>query len=107
MPSKDNWSPLPDGWVASPFAGTLPSTLYRYRQLSNEWVEKRLDYEVSDEAIFLAGADTLNDPDEGRVRWRAHGSFDVAFKVALNTLRVGNDKASPVDLIEEAALLHK
>lgn len=102
MPADGKWSPLPDGWVVSPFGGMLPPTLYRYRALSSDWAEKRLDFEVTDEAIFLAGADTLNDPDEGRVRWTAHGSLDVAFKVALNTLRAENRNASPVDLIANA-----
>jgi len=77
------WSPISEGWVTWPFSGVLPSTLFRYRSLSDDWIKERFEFEVLDEAVFLAGADTLNDPDEGRVRWTARGSFEVAVKVVM------------------------
>lgn len=103
MPTTGTWLPISQGWNASPFAGTLPQTLYRYRSLSNDWVEKRLEFEVLDEAVYLAGADDLNDPEEGRVRWKAQGSFDVALKVVVKTLLEENRNANPTDLIARAS----
>lgn len=107
MTSISNWSPLPQGWVASPFSGTLPSTLFRYRSLSNDWIRERLEFEVLEEAIFLAGADTLNDPDEGRVRWAVRGSFDVAIGVVMNVLLAQNKGQNPIELIPQASAIAK
>ncbi|MHA6884328.1 DUF2971 domain-containing protein [Ralstonia pseudosolanacearum] len=61
-----------------------------------------MEFEVLGEAIFLAGANALNDPDEGMVRWRVQGSFEDAFKFALHVLRAENGNASPDALIANA-----
>lgn len=107
MPPATAWSRIPEGWVALPFVGVLPSKLFRYRSLNDDWVEKRLDFEVFDEAVFLAGADTLNDPDEGRVRWVAQGSFEVAVKVVMGVLLAQDSSANPVDLLPRASEIAK
>ncbi|MCA0186571.1 MAG: DUF2971 domain-containing protein [Proteobacteria bacterium] len=97
------WSVIPEDWVTSPFSGELPSTLFRYRSLSDNWVEKRFEFEVLNEAVFLAGADTLNDPDEGRVQWIARGSFEVALKVVMGTLLAENKGVNPSELLPHAS----
>lgn len=102
MPTAGTWSPIPENWTALPFSGALPPTLFRYRPLSEGGVENRLDFEVLDEAVFLAGADTLNDPDEGRIRWSAQGSFEIAVKVVMGALMAQNSGANPVDLLPKA-----
>ncbi len=102
MPSAGTWSSLPEGWTALPFSGELPPTLFRYRPLNDDWVDKRMDFEVLDEAVFLAGADTLNDPDEGKIQWLAQGSYEVAVKVVMDVLLAQHSDANPVDLLPKA-----
>lgn len=48
------------------YDGPLPSSLYRYRSVSPKNIERLIDFEIAEEAIFLAGLKDLNDPDEGR-----------------------------------------
>jgi hypothetical protein len=59
MPTAGTWYSIPEGWTALSFSGALPPTLFRYRSLSDDGVENRLDFEVLDGAVFLAAADTL------------------------------------------------
>ena len=97
--TEGRWLPIPDGWVVSPFVGTLPAALFRYRPLSDDWVARRFTFELEEESIFLAGAHTLNDPDEGRVQWKAQGSFEAAVKLVSETLMKRHGGANPVDLL--------
>ena len=101
MTAVGSWSPIPEGWCGLPFTGTLPPTLYRYRSLGDALIEKRLD-EVLNGVVFLAGANSLNDPDEGRVRWTVQGSPETAFEVVLGALQAANCNADPGDLIVKA-----
>lgn len=102
MSTTGTWTSIPEGWSALPFTGALPTTLFRYRSLSDDGVEKRLDFEVLDEGVFLAGADTLNDPDEGRIRWSAKGIYKTAVEVVMNVLLAQNSGANPVELLPQA-----
>ena len=100
--SSEAWSPIPSNWVVAPFEGVLPTSLYRYRSLSEKSVETRLDFELAQEAIFLAAADELNDPDEGRIRWALPSSYEEAVKYVAATLQAQNSTANPVDIIQAA-----
>ena len=48
--------------------GKFPERLYRYRPLNKANIDRLIDFEIVDEAIYLAGLKDLNDPDEGRFR---------------------------------------
>ena len=48
------------------YLGPLPAHLYRYRSVNADNFERLVAFEILDEAIYLAGLDELNDPDEGR-----------------------------------------
>lgn len=50
------------------YTGPLPSRLYRYRTVSRSNLDRLIEFEILDEAIYLAGMGELNDPDEGRFR---------------------------------------
>ena len=53
-----------DGYITYP--GELPSYLYRYRSINMQSIDRLMDFELCDEAIYLAGLNELNDPNEGR-----------------------------------------
>lgn len=107
MPASDSWSPFSQCCDSFSFSGALPEKLYRYRQLGDDWIEKRLVDEVLDETIFLAAADALNDPDEGRVRWAAEGPLDVAIGVVYKSLLAQRGNKNPADLLLEAIEIAK
>ena len=50
------------------YTGSLPSRLYRYRTISRSNLDRLIEFEVLEEAIYLAGMGELNDPDEGRFK---------------------------------------
>ena len=61
MWKKIDWS---DGYIT--YSGELPNYLYRYRSISMQNIDRLIDFELCDEAIYLAGLSELNDPNEGR-----------------------------------------
>ncbi len=50
------------------YAGPLPERLYRYRSVSPSSIDRILNFEITEEGVYLAGLRELNDPDEGRFR---------------------------------------
>lgn len=50
------------------YNGLLPDNLYRYRSISEKNIDYIVDFEILEEAIYLAGLHELNDPDEGRFK---------------------------------------
>ena len=48
------------------YTGQLPTNLYRYRSLSPDTFERTVEFELIEEAVYLAALKDLNDPDEGR-----------------------------------------
>ncbi|WP_422843068.1 DUF2971 domain-containing protein [Acidovorax sp. M2(2025)] len=48
--------------------GPIPNTLYRYRSLTSRWQYRNVLSEIVTERVFLASMNSLNDPDEGRLR---------------------------------------
>ena len=56
------------------YAGPLPSKLYRYRSLSPDTFERTVEFELIEEAVYLAALKDLNDPDEGRFLVRFSGT---------------------------------
>ncbi|WP_225073874.1 hypothetical protein [Desulfuromonas sp. CSMB_57] len=61
------------------YDGDLPSHIYRYRQLSNDCIDRIIDFEIIEEAIYLAGLKDLNDPDEGRFLVKFKGTDNELF----------------------------
>jgi len=56
------------------YTGALPKKLYRYRSIVPKVMDERLiNFEILEEAIFLAGLKDLNDPDEGRFLMKFEG----------------------------------
>lgn len=53
-----------DGYITYP--EDLPNYLYRYRSINMQSIDRLMDFELCDEAIYLAGLNELNDPNEGR-----------------------------------------
>lgn len=58
------------------YEGEFPAHLYRYRSLSLNLLDRIIDFEIIEEAIFLAGLADFNDPDEGRFTLNFQGSRD-------------------------------
>lgn len=103
MSTDGTWSPIPEDWSVEKFSGTFPKFLYRYRQLSPASVGHRVTSEILDEAVFLAGAGDLNDPDEGRIQWRIDGDRESAIRLIAGVLgSEGPYSGNPTDLIARA-----
>lgn len=105
------------GFVEDAFTGPLPSYLYRYRPLPAVF-EERLEQEIGRREIWLSPFARLNDPDEGAIDFRLHGSIEALREFwrsaglsdeAEIALRVSNTRANagmlppPIesDLIEQ------
>lgn len=102
MSTDGTWSRIPEDWNVEKFDGALPKFLYRYRQLSPASVN-RVTSEILDEAVFLAGAGDLNDPDEGRIQWRIDGDREAAIRLIAGVLgSEGAYSRNPTDLIAKA-----
>lgn len=103
MPIDGTWSPIAENWGVEKYDGPLPKFLYRYRQLSPVSISHRVNFEVLGEAVFLAGAGTLNDPDEGRIQWRVNGTRAAAVELVVGVLRSEEAYArNPTNLIAKA-----
>jgi hypothetical protein len=74
------------------YKGVIPNKLYRYRSIDPETIDERLiNFEILDEAIFLAGLKDLNDPDEGRFLMEFDGTKEEIFafwKSAIQAVKV-------------------
>lgn len=58
------------------YDGPLPKNLYRYRSFSPATIDRLINFELLDEAIYLAALRDLNDPDEGRFRINFGTNYD-------------------------------
>jgi hypothetical protein len=103
MSTDGAWLPIPENWSAEKYDGLLPKFLYRYRQLSPGNISYRVNFEVLEEAVFLAGAGALNDPDEGRIQWRIDGTRKDAIQLVAKVLASeGAYSGNPTDLVARA-----
>jgi hypothetical protein len=53
-------------WELIRYTGKLPDKVYRFRTVSDDVLERIIDFEILQEGIYLAGMNQLNDPNEGR-----------------------------------------
>lgn len=95
------WKPIGENWTTLKFEGTLPSVLYRYRKVKIDELERLIEFEVVDEAVFLAGISQLNDPDEGRIRWVLDGSQEVIYEYLKEVITKQNPTMSRVAIKRE------
>jgi hypothetical protein len=90
------------------YTGPLPEKLFRYRTITPSTLNRTIDFEILEEAIFLAGLKDLNDPDEARFLVKFVGSDqDILdyWRSALHSVRQGLSD-SEIE-IEARALLDK
>lgn len=64
----------PNAKMLISYSGSFPEKLYRYRTVSSANLDRLVNFEIIDEAIYLAGLKDLNDPDEGRFLIKFEGS---------------------------------
>ncbi len=96
------WRPIGENWTTLKFEGTLPPVLYRYRKVKIDELERLIEFEVVDEAVFLAGIGQLNDPDEGRIRWVLNGSQAIIYEHLKEVITKQNPTMSRVAIKREA-----
>jgi hypothetical protein len=96
------WEPIGENWTTLKFEGTLPPVLYRYRKVKIDELERLIEFEVVDEAVFLAGIGQLNDPDEGRIRWVLDGSQEIIYEHLKEVITKQNPTMSRVAIKREA-----
>lgn len=75
-----------DAALAS-YPDILPNKLYRYRSISENILERLIEFEILDEGIYLAGIKDLNDPNEGRFLVHFSGGFQKIVSYWENALR--------------------
>lgn len=73
----------------------LPDKLYRYRSISEQFLDRLIEFEILDEGIYLAGIKDLNDPDEGRFLVQFSGSFQKIVSYWENALSSFGPKLPP------------
>lgn len=56
------------------YKGELPPSLFRYRTVRLDTLDRLIDFEIVQEGIYLSALKDLNDPDEGRFNVRFAGS---------------------------------
>lgn len=56
------------------YQGELPPSLFRYRTVRPDTVDRLIDFEIAQEGIYLSALKDLNDPDEARFSVRFAGS---------------------------------
>lgn len=74
-----------DGYIT--YSGELPNYLYRYRSINTQNIDRLIDFELCDEAVFLAGLGDLNDPSEGRFLVKFSEDEEVLLKYFLKGLQ--------------------
>ena len=96
------WKPIGKNWMTLKFDGTLPPFLYRYRKIEIDKLERLIEFEVVEEAVFLAGIGQLNDPDEGRVRWILDGPQEAIYEQLKGVITKQNPTMSRVAIKRQA-----
>lgn len=86
------------------YSGSFPKKLYRYRTVSPENLDRIINFEIKEEAIYLAGLKDLNDPDEGRFLIKFTGSEDEIFEFWRESVKSTYPEYSPKKIDYEAKL---
>lgn len=76
------------------YEGALPTHLYRYRSITPKNLDRVIDFEILEEAVYLAALKDLNDPDEGRFLIKFNNDDDAILKYWQKVLRMTNPSLS-------------
>lgn len=84
------------------YKGNLPEKLYRYRTVTEANLDRIINFEIIEEAVFLAGLKDLNDPDEGRFLIRLDGNRTEIMQYWREALKSTHPGLSLTEIEKEA-----
>lgn len=84
------------------YSGNFPEKLYRYRTVSPANLDRLINFEIIEEAIYLAGLKDLNDPDEGRFLIKFEGSRTEIMEYWRESLKSSRPILSIAEIENEA-----
>lgn len=92
----------PNAKMLISYSGNFPEKLYRYRSVSAANLDRLINFEIIEEAIYLAGLKDLNDPDEGRFLIKFEGSYAEIIEYWRKALQSSRSSLSNAETEDEA-----